>query len=80
MTSSDKKNSKERDNVVCGKIGFYAMDKSANSKRKDLLRTAGKHFVRVPSTWDERVTASGVTFGGRYIRDKKMKRVKRNRG
>jgi len=56
------------------------MDKSANSKRKDTLRTAGKHFVRVPSTWDERVTASGVTYGGRYIRDKKIKRVKRNRG
>jgi len=56
------------------------MEKSSNSKRRDILRTAGKHFVRVPSTWDERVTASGVTYGGRYIRDKKIKRVKRNRG
>lgn len=80
MTTSDKKNSKKRDNVVCGKIGFYAMDKSANSKRKDLFRTAGKHFERIPSTWGQRITASGVTFGGRYIRDKKMKRVKGNRG
>lgn len=56
------------------------MEKSSNSIRKDILRTAGKHFVRVPSTWDERVTASGVTYGGRYVRDKKIKRVKGNRG
>lgn len=71
MTTSDKKNSKKRDNVVCGKIGFYAMDKSANSKRKDLLRTAGKHFERIPSTWGQRITASGVTFGGKYVRNKR---------
>lgn len=74
MTTSDKKNSKKRDNVVCSKIGFYAMDKSANSKRKDLLRTAEKHFVRVSSTWDKRITASGVTFGGKYVRNKRKRK------
>ena len=50
------------------------MDKSANSKRKDLLRTAGKHFERIPSTWGQRITASGVTFGGKYVRNKRKRK------
>ena len=50
------------------------MEKSENSKRKDALRKLRRHgkvFVRVPVTFDKRVTGSGVTFGGKYIKPSK---------
>ena len=57
------------------------MEKSENSKRKDALRQLrrnGKTFVRVPVTFDKRTAGSGVTFGGKYVKqnNRKPKRKK----
>lgn len=52
------------------------MEKSENSKRKDALRKLrrrGKVFVRVPATFDKRTTGSGVTFGGKYVKQNNRK-------
>ncbi len=52
------------------------MEKSENSKRKDALRKLRRHgkvFVRVPVTFDERKTGSGVTFGGIYVKQNNRK-------
>lgn len=50
------------------------MEKTAESKRKDSLRHKGEFFVSQPQTWNRRVTASGVTFGGTYVKYRKQNR------
>ena len=52
------------------------MEKSKNSKRKDALRELrrnGKVFVREYQTFDRRNTGSGVTFGGKYVKQNNRK-------
>ena len=43
------------------------MEKSEKNKAKDRARTAGKVWKRIPATFSNRTTASGVTFQGRYV-------------
>ena len=43
------------------------MEKSEKNKAKDRARTAGKVWKRIPVTFNNRTTASGVTFQGRYV-------------
>ena len=52
------------------------MQKTESSKRKDALRELRRHgkvFVRVPATFDKRTTGSGVTFGGKYVKQNNRK-------
>ena len=56
------------------------MEKSENSKRKDALRELrrnGKVFVREYQTFDRRNTGSGVTFGGKYVKQNNRKRKRK---
>lgn len=46
------------------------MEKSEKNKAKDRARTAGKIWKHTPATFNNRTTASGVTFWGKYV-DKK---------
>lgn len=43
------------------------MEKSEKNKAKDRARTAGKVWKRIPATFSNRTTASGVTFQGKYV-------------
>ena len=43
------------------------MEKSDKNKLKDYKRTKGKIWVSIPSTYDKRMTGSGVTFQGKYV-------------
>lgn len=43
------------------------MEKSEKNKAKDMARTAGKVWKRIPATFNNRTTASGVTFQGKYV-------------
>ena len=38
------------------------MEKSEKNKAKDRARTSGKVWKRIPATFNNRTTASGVTF------------------
>ena len=52
------------------------MQKSEASKLKDelrILRRNGKVFVREYQTFDRRNTGSGVTFGGKYVKQNNRK-------
>lgn len=44
------------------------MEKTSENKLKDLKRHAGYKFVRLSQTWDLRKTATGVTYGGVYVK------------
>lgn len=43
------------------------MEKSDKNRLKDYKRTKGKVWVSIPSTYDKRMTGSGVTFRGKYV-------------
>ena len=43
------------------------MEKSEKNKAKDCVRTAGKEWVDIPTTFERRKTSSGVTFEGKYV-------------
>lgn len=43
------------------------MEKSEKNKAKDRERTSGKVWKQIPATFNNRTTASGVTFRGRYV-------------
>lgn len=47
------------------------MEKTEKNKAKDRARTAGKLWKRTPETFKNRTTASGVTFWGEYVPNKK---------
>ena len=44
------------------------MEKTKENKFKDYMRHAGEEFVRLPQTFERRRVASGVTFGGEYVK------------
>lgn len=46
------------------------MEKTEKNKAKDWARAVGKVWVRIPQTFKQRTTGSGIVFGGMYI-DKK---------
>lgn len=41
----------------------------------------GHHWEHIPATWDRRVTESGVTFDGHWVKDepKKFKNYKKDK-
>ena len=43
------------------------MEKTEKNKAKDRARTGGKIWKRTPATFNNRTTASGVTFWGEYV-------------
>ena len=53
------------------------MEKTRKNKSKDKQRHAGMKFVREYQTWDLRKTASGVVFGGKYVKDRRKPKRKR---
>ena len=43
------------------------MEKTKKNKVKDIARRAGKIWIDKSTSYSERTTGSGITFGGKYI-------------